>query len=133
MYDATNGPWANRSAEFVRTAYGNVECIVPNAKSDRTWSLTEVPNLMDSNLTNINGIPKQDLLSTNDLLIHDLGYSEENAMNTLRDILRYKSRIDMSQIDVFKGENGILGVDTSGLTGESSISTPEGTLEKVTL
>ncbi|PYG85604.1 hypothetical protein LY28_03292, partial [Ruminiclostridium sufflavum DSM 19573] len=134
MYDPQNGPWANRSAEFVETAHGNVECIIPDAKSGRVWWETEFPNVMNNpNVKSINGIPKEDLLSTKEYFIKELGFSEEKALNGLRETIIYKSSQDMSLIDIFKGEDGILGADTSKLIGGSRITPPEGTLETRTV
>lgn len=74
LYDSTNGPWANRSAEFVETASGNVECLVPNAQSGRVWWETEFPQLLNNpNVQSVNGTPIEDLLSTKDNFINELG------------------------------------------------------------
>lgn len=130
IYHGENGPWANRSAALIDATVGSVQCIVPNAASDRVWWETEFPRLLNApGVTTINGFSKEELLSTKDFLMKELGYTEGKALDGLRETLIHKSSLDLSSIKVFKGENGILGADTSKLTGGSNILPPEGTVE----
>ncbi|HHY72201.1 MAG TPA: hypothetical protein GX497_03070, partial [Bacillus bacterium] len=134
IFHGEQGPWANRSAALIDATVGPVECIVPNAASDRVWWETEFPRLLNApGVTTINGIPKEDLLSTKDHLMKELGFSEEKAMTGLRETIIYQSTKDMSLIDIFQGKEGILGADTSKLTGGSKITSPEGTIETRTV
>lgn len=79
------------------------------------------------------------------------GCSEEKALNVLCEKMSLKSRMDMSLIDIYKGEStfvqgmneagqsvtkvvfDIYGVDTSKLTGGSSFTPTEGLFEMRTV
>ena len=59
-----NGAWDIVSRNFAKGASGNVVAIVPFAQADRVFGATELKELLNnSNVTSINGIDKEALLS----------------------------------------------------------------------
>ena len=59
-----NGAWDIISRNFAKGASGNVVAIVPFAQADRVFGATELKELLNnSNVTSINGIDKEALLS----------------------------------------------------------------------
>ncbi|MEC1641053.1 calcium-binding protein, partial [Schinkia azotoformans] len=114
-------------------AKGNVLTFTAGSTVDSVWTLTELPTLLEmSEVTSIDGIPKEELLHTKNALIKS-GLSEQKALNVMREIIAYKSNLNMSSIDIYMGENNkILGVDTSKLTGRDAIMIPEGIQTRMT-
>lgn len=59
-----NGAWDIISRNFAKGASGNVVAIVPFAQADRVFGATELKELLNnSNVTSINGLDKEALLS----------------------------------------------------------------------
>jgi Ca2+-binding RTX toxin-like protein len=129
-------------------AHGNVMTFTPSSTPDSVWTLTELPTLLEKpEVTSIDGIPKENLLSFRDNLI-SRGYSESKALEVIRETISYQARENMLSVEIYKSKSTfveglndkgervvtekfeITGVDTSKLTGGSPITTvPEGTYE----
>ncbi len=127
LYDATDGPWANRSAAFVEITAGNVECIVPDAQTGRVWWETELPRLLaNQNVQSINGIPKADLISIKNDFIN-VGYAEGEATSFIRQIITLESRLRLSTVEYATNAQGeAIWTNIAKLTSGSSTIAPEG-------
>lgn len=98
-----NGAWDIVSRNFAKGASGNVVAIVPFAQADRVFGATELKELLNnSNVTSINGLDKEALLSF-----------AKNSPPTAKDIERIFNVIKTTS-RVQMAASGLISLDIEG-------------------
>lgn len=136
LYNATRGPWAAASQNFIEAAPGPIDLVGPYAPVDRVFSQTEVNASLSSNAPSVVGVPRTELQAFRDSLISS-GMSEAEATARVTDLLAVGSRMQNQNTDVawklkldgqgnvVKDQLGnpvkeVVWADTSKLTGQAA-------------
>ncbi|WP_317616843.1 calcium-binding protein, partial [Nostoc sp. PA-18-2419] len=131
LYDATKGPWAVVSQNFVEAAQGPVVSITPFADPARTFGAVEIATTLENpNVPSIEGLSRQQLVEFRDTLI-SRGLSPSDANSRVTELVSFNSRMATENLPIATEGGKITWADLSRYTGESPKAIPSGATSSI--